>query len=65
MCRMKIDELVAAAYAAVPDLPPATAELVRDLATRLDVTFAALKESMEQRVMLSAEISVYRQGAAQ
>lgn len=65
MCRLKIDELVSAAYAAAPDLPPATAELVRDLATRLDVTFAALKESIEQRVTPRAEISAYHQEAAQ
>ncbi|ECG8590446.1 hypothetical protein FNI11_11985 [Salmonella enterica subsp. salamae] len=60
MCRMKIDELVAAAYAVAPNLPPATADLFRNLATRLDVTFAALKEAIEQRVSLDAEISILK-----
>ena len=41
MQRMKIKELVAAAYACLPELPPEKAQHIRELATRLDVTFAA------------------------
>jgi hypothetical protein len=39
MAHMKVKELVAAAYAAAPELPPAAAELMRNIASRLDVTF--------------------------
>ena len=57
MPRMKIEELVAAAHAAAGKLPPADAALMREVATRLDVTFAALTESMDQRMSLDAEIN--------
>lgn len=43
MQHLKIKELVAAGHAKSPSLPPAVAELMRELATRLDITFAALK----------------------
>jgi len=49
---MKVKDLVAAAHAAAPELPPAAAQLMREVATRLDVTFIALSEAMEQRVAL-------------
>jgi hypothetical protein len=39
--------------------------LMREVATRLDVTFAALTESMDQRMSLDAEINHLRQEAAQ
>jgi len=52
MPRMKIKELVAAAHAAAGELPPAEASLMREGATRLDVQFAALSESMDQRIRL-------------
>lgn len=47
MAHMKVKELVAAAYAAAPDLPPEKAELMRNIASRLDVTFIALTEAMD------------------
>ncbi|WP_277971903.1 hypothetical protein [Pantoea agglomerans] len=52
---MKVKELVAAAHAAAPDLPPAAAQLMREVASRLDVTFVALSEAMVQRDALAAE----------
>ncbi|NEG58224.1 hypothetical protein [Pantoea agglomerans] len=52
---MKVKELVAAAHAAAPELPPAAAQLMREVATRLDVTFVALSEAMGQRDALAAE----------
>ncbi|MDU7451333.1 hypothetical protein [Enterobacter sp.] len=61
MPRMKIKELVAAALAAAGKLPPADAALMREVATRLDVTLAALTESMDQRMSLDAEINHLRQ----
>ncbi|MGK9006579.1 hypothetical protein ACR6JC_18650 [Citrobacter europaeus] len=48
MCRMKVKELVAEAFASVAELPPKHALLMREVATRLDATFAALKESLLQ-----------------
>lgn len=48
MRRMKVKELVAEAFASVDELPPKHAPLMREIATRLEVTFAALKESMAQ-----------------
>ena len=44
MRRMKVKELVAEAFASVAELPPKHALLMREVATRLDATFAALKE---------------------
>lgn len=34
MAHVKVKELVAAAYAAAPDLPPAAAQLMQDIAAR-------------------------------
>ena len=65
MPRMKIKELVATAHAAAGKLPPAEASLMREVATRLDVTFAALTESMDQRMSLDAEINHLRQESVQ
>lgn len=48
MRRMKVKELVAEAFASVAELPPKHAPLMREVATRLDATFAALKESLVQ-----------------
>ncbi|HBR3350450.1 MULTISPECIES: hypothetical protein [Klebsiella] len=56
MAHVKVKELVAAAYAAAPGLPPAEAQLMQDIASRLDVTFVALTEAMDQNTALSAEI---------
>lgn len=55
MSHLKVNELVAAAYVAAPNLPPAEAELMRCLAARLDVTFTALKEAMDQRSKLATD----------
>lgn len=57
---MKVKELVAAARAIAPELPPTSAQLMREVATRLDVTFVALSEAMDQRVALMAEIEILR-----
>lgn len=56
MSHLKVNELVAAAYVAAPNLPPAEAELMRCLAARLDVTFTALKEAMDQRSKRTAKV---------
>ncbi|MCQ0567150.1 hypothetical protein L1C42_27520 [Klebsiella pneumoniae] len=56
MTHMKVKELVAAANAAAPDLPPA-AQLMRDIASRLDVTFVALTEAMDQNTAMAALLS--------
>ncbi|EFM9261607.1 hypothetical protein IR330_003929 [Salmonella enterica] len=45
---MKVKELVAEAFASVAELPPKHAPLMREVATRLEATFAALKESLVQ-----------------
>ncbi|HHL1660062.1 TPA: hypothetical protein ACQ298_000439 [Klebsiella pneumoniae] len=57
MAHMKVKELVAAAYAAVPDLPPEKAELMRNIASRLDVTFIALTEAMDQNTAQAAVLA--------
>lgn len=48
MQHLKIKDLVAAGHAKSVSLPPAAAELMREMATRLDVTFAALKEAIHK-----------------
>ncbi|EFL8805053.1 hypothetical protein [Escherichia coli] len=45
---MKVKELVAEAFASVAELPPKHASLMREVATRLEATFAALTESLAQ-----------------
>ncbi|MBU9997302.1 hypothetical protein KTQ03_07690 [Klebsiella michiganensis] len=58
MAHVKVKELVAAAYAAAPDLPPAAAaQLMQDIASRLDVTFIALTEAMDQNTAMAAMIA--------
>ncbi|HFO2449359.1 hypothetical protein [Raoultella terrigena] len=57
MAHLKVKDLVAAANAAAPDLPPAEAKLMRDIASRLDVTFVALTEAMDQNTALAAVIA--------
>lgn len=63
MAHVKVKDLVAAAYAASQGLPPAEAKLMRDIATRLDVTYVALTESMDINTALSADIAKLRDGA--
>ncbi len=55
MRRMKVKELVAKAHASVQELPPAQGQLMREVATRLDVTFAALTEALDQLVTARTE----------
>ncbi|CAM8573610.1 Prophage protein [Klebsiella pneumoniae] len=62
MAHMKVKELVAAAYAAAPDLPPEKAELMRNIASRLDVTFIALTEAMDQAAVLAGLNGVNNHG---
>ncbi|HBP8874110.1 TPA: hypothetical protein L6676_000343 [Escherichia coli] len=59
MRRMKVKELVAQAHASVRELPPAQGELMREVATRLDVTFAALTEALDQLVTARAEAQMH------
>lgn len=60
--RLTTKELVAEAHRAARSLPPESAKLVTELATRLDVTRAALCESLCERDRLAAEA---RRGAAE
>lgn len=53
--RLTIKQLVHAAHHAARYLPKASAQLMRDLATRLDVLHVALSESLEQQKFLLAE----------
>ncbi len=48
MRRLKVKELVAEAYTHASEMPPATAGLIQELATRLDVTFVVLMEVLER-----------------
>ena len=57
MAHVKVKELVAAAHAAAPELPPAAAQLMQDIASRLDVTFVALTEAMDQNTAMAALLS--------
>lgn len=61
MAHVKVKDLVAAAHSASHGLPPAEAKLMRDIATRLDVTYVALTESMDINTALSAEIAKIRE----
>ncbi len=53
--RLTTKELVAEAHRAARSLPPESAKLVIELATRLDVTRAALCESLSERDRLAAD----------
>ena len=64
MRRLKVKELVAEAHASVAGLPPAQGQVMREVACRLDTTFVALTEAMDQLVTARAEIEQLRQGAA-
>ncbi|MFU0882580.1 hypothetical protein ACM26M_15240 [Kluyvera cryocrescens] len=48
MRRLKVKELVAEALSSVSELPPKHAQLMHEVATRLEATFAALTESLAQ-----------------
>ncbi|MBY5300962.1 hypothetical protein FP371_22375 [Citrobacter freundii] len=48
MRRLKVKELVAEAFASVDELPPKHARIMREVATRLEITFAALTETLSQ-----------------
>lgn len=53
--RLTTSELIHAAYHAARYLPKASSQLMRDLAERLDITQAALCESLKIREALAAE----------
>jgi len=57
-------QLIHAAYHAARYLPKASAELVRELATRLDVALVAQRETAKQRDALAAENAYLLNGAA-
>lgn len=65
MRRLKVKELAAEAHAAATELPPEYAQLMRDVATRLEVTFLALTESLDQLVLARTEIAQLREGKTQ
>jgi hypothetical protein len=50
--RLTKEQLIAAAHAAAKYLPAASADIMKELANRLDVTSVALSESLEQRKSL-------------
>lgn len=56
--RLTKEQLIAAAHAAAKYLPADSADIMKELANRLDVTSVALRESLEQRKALLAENSV-------
>ena len=58
--RLTIKQLVHAAHQAARYLPKASAQLMRDLAERLDTTQAALCESLKIRDALAAENTVLK-----
>ena len=62
--RMTREQLVDAARTAAKFLPVASAQLMNELATRLDYTSVALCESMEQRKLLVAENNAIKSGPA-
>lgn len=59
--RMTREQLIDAARTAAKYLPVASAQLMSELATRLDYTSVALCESMEQRESLAIENTVLRE----
>lgn len=62
--RLNAKELIANARVTAPTLPPAAAKLMSDMADRLDVQYAALRESREQVQQLAAESDLHLHGAA-
>lgn len=62
--RMTTSELVHAAYHAARYLPTASSQLMRELAERLDITQAALCESLKIRDALAAENAALKECAA-
>jgi hypothetical protein len=53
--RLTKEQLIAAAHAAAKYLPAASADIMKELANRLDVTSVALSEALEQRDNLVIE----------
>lgn len=53
--RLTKEQLIAAAHAAAKYLPAASADIMKELANRLDVTSVALSEALEQRKALIVE----------
>ncbi|QXC99354.1 hypothetical protein [Klebsiella sp. PL-2018] len=56
MAHMTVKELVAAAHSVAPSLPPAKAKLMREMASRLDVTHVALAEALSQNTEMATQI---------
>lgn len=61
--RMTREQLIDAARTAAKYLPVASAQLMNEIATRLDYTSVALCEAMEQRKSLAIENTVLREDA--
>jgi len=53
--RLTVKELIARAYEVARVLKDADAALLREIATRLDVTYVALSEAMERTRQLESE----------
>lgn len=53
--RLTKEKLIAAAHEAAKYLPAASADIMKELANRLDVTSVALSESLEQRKAVAVE----------
>lgn len=64
LMRLNAKELIAEARVTATTLPPAAAKVMSDMADRLDVTFVALRESMDRARLLAAESSIHLQSAA-
>ena len=62
--RMTREQLIDAARTAAKFLPVASAQLMNELATRLDYTSVALCEAMAQRKELALEINAIKSGPA-
>lgn len=58
--RMTREKLIDAARKAALLLPPASRDIMNELANRLDITSVALCESMSQRKLLAAENATLR-----
>ncbi|MEP8548796.1 hypothetical protein [Enterobacter mori] len=62
--RMTIEQLIEAARIAAKFLPVASAQLMNELANRLDITSVALCEAMAQRKELAEQNATLRQDVA-
>ncbi|MEH4624812.1 hypothetical protein PO369_14635 [Phytobacter diazotrophicus] len=58
--RLTKEQLIAAAHAAAKYLPAASADIMKELANRLDVTSVALSEALAQKGKLAADNSALK-----